>query len=345
VSGKEQPCSRGLGVVVAIDSAGCTHSRRSVLGILATALATITPSLAQGQSQQAIRLNVPFSPGTGPDLLARILSEELRQRWNQPVIVENKPGASGNIGTDLAARAAPDGHALLVTVNTFVMNASLYRAIPYDPEKSFMPIVEIATGVLALAVHPSLNVTTFAELIALARGKPGEVNYASPGRGTPQHLAMELLKLTAQINLTHIPYPGSAGALKDLAGGHVSAMFLPIHTALPLAETGQIRILAVGSQARAPQAAQVPTLAELGVTGFDVDLWYAVLAPAGTPKAIVDRYNAVFNDILAQPGVREVLGKQGLIAQGGTPERLAELIVKDRQRWAKVVKDAEITSE
>ena len=156
---------------------------------------------------------------------------------------------------------------------------------------------------------------------------------------------MELLKLTAQINLTHIPYPGSAGAVKDLAGGHVSAMFLPIHTALPLAETGQIRILAVGSQARAQQAAHVPTLAELGVTDFDVDLWYAVLAPAGTPKDIVDRYNAVFNEILAQPGVREVLGKQGLIAQGGPPERLAELIAKDRLRWAKVVKDAEITSE
>jgi len=330
---------------VAIDSASGMHSRRTVLGILAAAVAPMIPGRAHGQSQQTIRLNVPFSPGTGPDLLARILSEELRQRWNQPVIVENKPGASGNIGTDLAARAAPDGHALLVTVNTFVMNASLYRSIPYDPEKSFTPIVEIATGVLALVVHPSLNVTTFAELIALARGRPGEVNYASPGRGTPQHLAMELLKLTAQINLTHIPYPGSAGALKDLAGGHVSAMFLPIHTALPLAETGQIRILAVGSQARAPQAAQVPTLAELGVTGFDVDLWYAVLAPAGTPKAIVDRYNAVFNEILAQPAVREVLGRQGLIAQGGAPERLAELIAKDRLRWAKVVKDAEITSE
>jgi tripartite-type tricarboxylate transporter receptor subunit TctC len=325
--------------------ASCTHSRRTVLGILAMAFAPMRQGLAQGQSQQTIRLNVPFSPGTGPDLLARILGEELRQRWNQPVIVENKPGASGNIGTQAAARATPDGQTLLVTVNTFVMNASLYRSIPYDPEKSFEPIAEIATGILALVVHPSLNVTTFPEFIALARGKPGEVNYASPGRGTPQHLAMELLKLTAQINLTHIPYPGSAGALKDLAGGHVSAMFLPIHTALPLAETGQIRILAVGSQARAPQAAQVPTLAELGVTGFDVDLWYAVLAPAGTPKAIVDRYNVVFNEILAQPGVREVLGKQGLIAQGGAPERLAELIAKDRLRWAKVVKDAEITSE
>jgi tripartite-type tricarboxylate transporter receptor subunit TctC len=324
-------------------SADCTPSRRAVLGILAAGFAPMRQGLAQ--SQQTIRLNVPFSAGTGPDLLARILSEELRQRWNQPVIVENKPGASGNIGTQAAARANPDGLTLLVTVNTFVMNASLFKSIPYDPEKSFEPIAEIATGVLALVVHPSLNVSTFAELIALARSKPGEINYASPGRGTPQHLAMELLKLTAQIDLTHIPYPGSAGAVKDLAGGHVSAMFIPVHTALPLAEAGQIRILAVGSQARAQRAPQVPTLAELGVTGFDVDLWYAVLAPAGTPKDIVDRYNAVFNEILTEPRVREILDRQGLLAEGGTPERLAQLIARDLPRWAKVVKDAQITSE
>lgn len=303
------------------------------------------PGLAQGQSHQTIRLNVPFTPGTGPDLLARILSEELRQRWNQAVIVENKPGASGNIGTQAAAHAAPDGQNLLVTVNTFVMNASLFPSIPYDPEKDFVPIAEIATGVLALVVHPSLNVNTFAELIALARSKPGQINYASPGRGTPQHLAMELLKLTAQIDLTHIPYAGSAGAVKDLVGGFVSAMFLPVHTALPLAEGGQIRILAVGSKARAHQAPQVPTLAELGVTDFDVDLWYGVLAPAGTPKDIVERYNAAFNQILAEPNVRTLLDKQGLVAQGGPPSRLAELIAKDRPRWAKVVKDAQITAE
>src|ERR1700754_1870596 len=320
-----------------------TPSRRTMLGILATAFIPIGQSLAQ--SQQTIPLNVPFTAGTGPDLLPRILGEELRQRWNQPVIVENKPGASGNIGTQAAARAAPDGQTLLVTVNTFVMNASLYRAIPYDPETSFVPIVEIATGVIALVVHPSLNVGTFAELLALARAKPGEINYASPGRGTPQHLAMELLKLKAQINLTHIPYAGSAGAVKDLAGGHVSAIFLPIHTALPLVESGNIRILTVGSQSRAQQAAQVPTLADFGVADFDVDFWYGVLAPAGTPKEVVDRYNAVFNEILAQPGVRAALDKQGLTAQGGPPERLAALIAKDRLRWAKVVKDAEISAE
>ena len=330
---------------MAIDFASSTHSRRTVLGMLATSLAALRPDLVIGQSQQTIRLNVPFTAGTGPDLLARILSEELRQRWNQPVIVENKPGASGNIGTQAAAQAAPDGQTLLVTVNTFVMNASLYPSIPYDPERDFVPIAEIATGVLALVVHPSLNVATFAELIALARSKPGAINYASPGRGTPQHLAMELLKLTAQVNLTHIPYAGSAGAVKDLAGGHVSAMFLPVHTALPLVQAGQIRILAVGSKTRAPQASQVPTLAELGVADYDVDLWYAVLAPAATPRAIVERYNAVFNEILAQPGVKALLDKQGLIVQGGPPERLGELIARDRARWAKVVKDAQISAE
>src|SRR5436309_4047044 len=307
---------------------GATHSRRTMLGMLALAFAPMRQSLAQGPSQQTIHLTVPFTAGTGPDLLARLLGEELRQRWNHPVIVENKPGASGNIGTQAAARAAPDGQTLLVTVNTFVMNASLYRAIPYDPELSFVPIVEVASGVLALVVHPSLDVGSFAEFLAAARAKPGAINYASPGRGTPQHLAMELLKLTAQVDLTHIPYAGSAGAVKDLAGGHVSAMFLPVHTALPLVESGNIRILAVGSQTRAHQAPQVPTLAELGVTGFDVDLWYAVLAPAGTPKEIVERYNAVFNDILAQPGIRAALDRQGLVAQGGPPERLAELIAK-----------------
>jgi tripartite-type tricarboxylate transporter receptor subunit TctC len=319
------------------------YSRRTMLAMLAAAAAPAGRSLAQ--SQQTIHFTVPFTAGTGPDLLARILAEELRQRWNQPVIVENKPGASGNIGTQAAARAAPDGQTLLVTVNTFVMNASLYRAIPYDPETSFVPIVEIATGVIALVVHPSLGVGSLAEFLAAARAKPGAINYASPGRGTPQHLAMELLKLKAQVDLTHIPYAGSAGAVKDLAGGHVSAMFLPVHTALPLVESGNIRILAVGSRKRAHQAPQVPTLAELGVADFDVDFWYGALAPAGTPKEIVERYNAAFNEILAQPGIRASLDKQGLVAQGGPPEQLAALIASDRARWAKVVKDAEISAE
>ena len=210
----------------------------AALGALALVLAG--PALAQKLSDRTIFIVVPFTPGTGIDVLARIVGEELRQRWNQPVVIENKPGASGNIGTQGAARAEPDGHTIMMTVNTFVMNASLYKSLPYDPLRSFTPIVEVATGALALAVHPSVAAKSLPELSAAAKAKPGEITYASPGRGTPQHLAMELFKLTAQVDLKHVPYSGSAGAVRDLVGGHVKAMFIPVHTVLPLAQDGQL---------------------------------------------------------------------------------------------------------
>jgi tripartite-type tricarboxylate transporter receptor subunit TctC len=323
--------------------------RRQLLSALTSAvLATLClpgQSNAQRLSDRPITLVVPFTAGTGPDLLARTLSEELRQRWNQPVVVENKAGASGNIGSQTVARAEPDGHTLMVTVNTFVMNASLFKSIPYDPQKSFAPIVELATGDVALVVHPSVPAKSVTEFVQWAKSRGGDVNYASPGRGTPQHLAMELLKLETKIDMKHVPYTGAAGALKDLVGGHVSAMFLPVHTALPLAQDNQIRILAVGSEQRSPVAPNAPTLVEEGLPNLQVDLWFGLLAPAGTPKEILDRYNAVVNEILATPRVREALQKQGLTAQGGPPERLAALIAKDQPRWAKVVQDAGITPE
>jgi tripartite-type tricarboxylate transporter receptor subunit TctC len=303
------------------------------------------PAGAQRLSDRTIFIVVPFTPGTGIDVLARIVGEELRQRWNQAVVIENKPGASGNIGTQAASRAEPDGHTLMMTVNTFVMNASLFKSLPYDPVKSFEPIVEVATGALALAVHPSVAAKSARELIAEAKARPGDITYASPGRGTPQHLAMELFKLTAGVDLKHVPYTGSAGAVKDLVGGHIKAMFIPVHTVLPLVHDNQVRVLAIGSDKRSPMAPNVPTLAEEGVSGFDVDLWYGLFAPAGTPKEIVQRYNAAVNEILATPKVKEALDKQGLIAIGGPPERLRDLVAKDLARWAKVVKEAGITAE
>ena len=318
---------------------------RAAAALAALALVLAAPALAQRLSDRTIFIVVPFTPGTGIDVLARIVGEELRQRWNQPVVVENKPGASGNIGTQGAARAEPDGHTIMMTVNTFVMNASLYKSLPYDPVKSFAPIVEVATGALALAVHPSVAAKSLPELIAAAKAKPGEITYASPGRGTPQHLAMELFKLTAQVDLKHVPYTGSAGAVKDLVGGHVKAMFIPVHTVLPLAQDGQLRVLAIGSEARSGLAPAVPTLAEEGMTGFDVDLWYGLLAPAATPPEIVERYNTAVNEILATPRVKEALEKQGLAAVGGSPERLRDLLAADLARWARVVKDAGITAE
>jgi tripartite-type tricarboxylate transporter receptor subunit TctC len=322
-------------------------ARRNFIAALgATAFgAAARPIWPQGLSQRPVFIVVPFTAGTGIDILARILGEELRQRWNQRVVIENRPGASGNIGTAAVARAAPDGHMLMMTVNTFVMNASLFKQLAYDPEKDFEPIAEVATGALALVVHKSVPATSARELIAAAKAKPGQIDYASPGRGTPQHLAMELFKLSTGTDLTHVPHSGSAPAVQNLVGGHVGAMFLPVHTVLPLAEEGQVRILALGSERRSPLAPGVPTLAEEGVSGFDVDLWYGLLAPAGTPADIVARYNTAVNEILATPHVKEALEKQGLVARGGAPERLAELIARDKLRWAKVVNDAKLAAQ
>jgi tripartite-type tricarboxylate transporter receptor subunit TctC len=320
-------------------------TRRTLLATLAASVSLIGEASAQRLSERPIMIVVPFTPGSGPDVLARIVGEELRKRWNQPVVIDNRPGASGNLGAGFAAKAAPDGHTLVLSVNTFLMNAALYKSMPYDPVKSFDPIVELATGALALAIHPSVPAKTTRELIDYAKAKPGDLTYASPGRGTPQHLAMELFKLTAGVDLRHVPYTGSAGAVKDLAGGHVNAMFIPVHTVLPLAADNQVRLLALGSQQRSSLAPELATLSEQGLSGFEVDLWYALSAPAGTPKDIIDRYNAVVNEILASADVKDQLAKQGLVPVGGTPQQLADLIQKDLPRWAKVVKDAGIQIE
>ena len=299
---------------------------------------------AQGLSDRTVTFNVPFTPGSGPDSLARILAEELRQRWKQPVIIENKAGASGNIGTQATAKATPDGHTILITTNPFVMNTSLFKSLPYDPQTSFVPLVEIATGTLALAVHPSLGVSNVAELLAAAKARPGAIDYASPGRGTPQHLAMELFKLTAAVDMKHIPFTGSAGAVQALTGGHVPAMIVPVHTALPLVESGNIRLLAVTSARRSELAPTVPTFTELGLS-VDVDLWYAALAPAGTPPAIQQRYVEAFNEILSRPSVRATLAKQGLVPVGGPAQTLADRLSRDRPRWARVIEEARITAD
>ena len=326
-------------------SAFNTFLKATLLLFLAVAVpASLMPAAAQ-QAGRTITIVVPYTPGTGIDILARLLGEELQKRWGQSVVVENKPGASGNIGTQQVARSAPDGHTLLMAANTFVMNASLFKSVPYDPQTSFAPIAEVATGSIALVVHPSLAATNVRELIADAKARPGQINYASPGRGTPQHLTMELFKLTAGVSLTHVPYSGSAGAVRDLVGGHVGAMFLPLHTALPLVADKQIRLLALGGSRRSALAPDTPTLEEQGVAGFDVDLWYALLAPAGMSTELVGRYNAEINDILKQPAVSDALAKQGLQARGGTPARLAEMMASDQPRWAKVVKDAGIAPE
>jgi tripartite-type tricarboxylate transporter receptor subunit TctC len=314
--------------------------------IVALALAVLVPPRALAQQPgRPITIIVPYSPGTGIDILARALGSELSQKWGQPVVIDNKTGASGNIGTGLAARAAPDGNTLLMIAKVFVVNPSVFKTVPYDPIKSFTPIIKLATGSIVLAVHPSVPADTAQEFIQYAKARPGEINYGSPGFATPHHLAMELFKQATGTNLVHVPYKGTSNAMSDLVGNHVSAMFIPTHVALPHALANQIRLLGVASLERVPAAPAVPTLHEQGVTGFDVDLWFGLVAPAGTPAGTITRNNTVFNGFLQSPTMVAELAKQGLIASGGPPEVLRDLIVHDLVKWAKIIKDAGITAE
>ena len=292
---------------------------------------------------QPLRIIVPFTPGTGIDILARTLGQRIGDDWKSPVVVENRPGASGNIGTDAVAKAPPDGYTLLMTANTIVLNRSLFKSIPYDPVKDFTPIAPLAIGRLALVTHPSVNAKTMSEFVALAKAKPGTLNYGSPGNGTPHHLAMELFKSTTGTQLVHVPYKGTAGAVQDLLSGQIQVMFLPVHVALSQVQAGKLDMLAAGGAERASATPQVPSLAEaIGVREIDTDIWYGLYAPARTPPAIVAKLNAKVNEVLKDRQVAEVLGKQGLQPTGGTAAALDTLTRTDLERWSKVVRDARI---
>jgi tripartite-type tricarboxylate transporter receptor subunit TctC len=300
---------------------------------------------AQGLSSRAITIVVPYSPGTGPDVMARNIGEELQKRWKQAVVIDNKSGATGNIGTQIVARAAPDGHTLLMTSNPFTTNVSLFSNVPYDPIKSFEPIIGLGAGALALCVHPSVPANNVKEFIAYAKLHPGELNYASPGIGGPHHLAMELLKQVTHIDIRHVPYRSSAGATQDIVGGHVTGGFLSLSIAAPLARSNSLRILGVASKKRVPTAPELPTLAEQGVGGVEAELWFALLAPAGTPREIIVRYNDAINEIVREPHVIELAAQQGIEIRGGTPVQLAEFLARDIAVWRNVVKEAGIKAE
>jgi tripartite-type tricarboxylate transporter receptor subunit TctC len=313
----------------------------ALLGLLLAAL----PASAQDWPTKPVKIVVPFGPGSTPDVVARLIADHLQKKLGQPFVIDNKPGASGNIGTQVAARAAPDGQTLLMIAKTFVTNGNLFKNVPYDPVKSFAPVIKLATGSIVLAVHPSVPADSVPAFIQYVKARPGEVNYGSPGFATPHHLAMELFKHATQTNLVHIPYKGTSGVMSDLVGNHVSAMFVPTHVALPLAADKQIRILGVASAERVAAAPDVPTFAEQGVPGFEVDIWFGLLAPAGTPADVVMRYNDVINGFLRSPAVAEALAKQGLITAGGPPAVLGELIANDMAKWQKVIQEAGITAE
>ncbi len=304
----------------------------------------VTPARSQRLSDRPLTIIVPFSAGSGPDVLARLVGEQLRERWGQTVVIDNKPGASGNIGAAAAAKAQPDGHSLLLYINTVLLNAALARNLPFDPVKDFAPVGLIARGSLALSVNRSVDVADAKALVARSTERPDELTYASPGRGTPHHFAMELFKLRTGAKLRHVPFSGTSGAVQAFLGGHVTAMFIPIHIALEHARDGTIRLLGVGSSKRAPLAASVPTLAEQGIAGTEVDLWYGLSAPAGTPPELVQRFNNIINDMLSDAKVRTALDQQGLSPAGGTTKAFADLIAEDLPRWKDVVQRAGLTA-
>ena len=295
--------------------------------------------------QRVITIIVPYSPGTGPDILARALGQKLAERWGVGVVIDSKPGASGNIGTELAAKAPADGYTLMMTATTFALNAALTKAARYDPLRSFAPVSLVATGALAFAVGDKTPAKTMREFTALAKVRPGELNYASTGNGTPQHLTMELFKLNAGIDVTHVPYKETAGAIRDLAGDHVNAMILPVHTVAPLVQSGKVRVLAVFSNQRSPVFANVPTLQEEGFGNVEIYVWYGLMAPAATPPDIVNKLNSEMNAILALAEVKEMLGRQGLTPVGGRPDKLTELIKSDFERWTRVIAEAKIKAD
>jgi len=321
--------------------------RMGVLVFLAAmgGAAAAQPPATDAAAQAPLRLVVPFTPGTGIDLIARAVGSRLGERLGRPVVVDNRAGASGNIGTEAVVRAAPNGSTLLVSVNTLVMNRRLYPLLPFDPVKDLVPVSLTSWGQLLLVASPKSGYRSAADLVAGAKRRPGAINYASPGVGTPHHLSMELFKTKAGVFLTHIPYRGTAQAVSDLLGGQVDVMFLPVHVALPYVRSGKLAALAIGSDRRHPLLAHIPTLAESKAGNVNVDMWYGVFAPAGTAPDVVARLNRELRDILAAPDVRAAFETQGMDPASSTPEEFRRLVEQDAERWARLIKAQNITAQ
>jgi len=292
---------------------------------------------------RAVKAVVPYTPGSSADLIARNLGPKLSEGWKVPFVVDNRAGASGIIGVQAAGAAPADGHTVLIIADNFASAASVNRA--YDPVGDLEPVILLARGDYALMASAAFPARSVAELVSMARARPGKIFYASPGSGLPAHLMMELFKSTVGIDIVHVPYRNNAAAVTDLAGGQVSLMFASVGVALPLAEAGRIRILAAGAAKRAARTPDLPSLIEAGVKDFNVGTWFAMLVPKGTPRRIRAKLNADVAALLKEPAVADVMAKQGLAPAGGTPEELHDLIRSDFERWNRIVREANIKAD
>lgn len=321
--------------------------RRPVLLSILFCLCTIAcGALAQGEyPSRPVRIIVPSPPGGGTDIVGRVLARHLSRSFKQSFFVENKPGAGNMIGIEAAARSAPDGHTLLFVASTLALNSVLYKKVPYDPIRDFAPVTLAATAPNVLIVNTSVPAKTLAELIALAKKKPGALSYGSPGIGTSPQMCMELLKSMAGIDILHVPYKGTAPAVTDTIGGQIAGMFANALTAKPHIDSGRVRALAVSGPTRLAALPDVPTVAEAGVPGYAAMQWYGLVVPAGTPAAIVARLNAEVTRVLHTPDMKEKLAADGAEPVGSTPAEFARLIRDELEKWTKVARAAGIEAQ
>ena len=315
-------------------------------GLGAGLLMAATLTHAQNFPVKPVRVITPFTAGSAIDTLARVVGQKLGDTWGQQVVIDNRIGANGIIGTEAAAKAPPDGYTVyLGNISTLAVNPHLYLKLPYDALRDFAPVTLAATIPVVLVVHPSLPVKSVRELIPLAKAHPGQLNYASGGTGSAQHLPMEMLRVETGINIVHVPYKGLGPAFSDVLGGQVPMMFTGVSNVVPYMKTGRLRVLAIGSPKRSATLPEVPIVAEAGVPGFDFDSWTGYLVPVGTPRELIVKLHADITRTLAAPEVRDKLVTLGFDLVGGTPEAFATLIRNDIARFGKLIKAAGIKAE
>jgi len=309
--------------------------------LTAALVCAATPSLAQSFPEKPIRFVVGFTPGGPSDILARALGQKLGERWGQQVVIENRPGAGGNVAAEAVAKSAPDGYTWLLGNNSILAtNQSLYRSLGYDPVKDFAPVSLVAVQPNILVVNPQVPVHSVAELIQVAKKSPGKLNYASSGAGAAAHLAGELFKTMAGVDLVHVPYKGAQPALTDVIAGQVQVMFATSASVIPFIKAGKLRALAVTTARRSASVPDLPTVSEAGVPGFEAISWHGVVVPAATPAPLVERLNRDIVGALAQPDLRERLAALGAEVHAGTPREFADYIASEIPKWSKVVRDS-----
>jgi len=316
------------------------------LVLMALAAAAAGSAFAQaGYPSKPVRLVVPSSAGGGTDIVARIIAPDLSKRLGQQVVIDNRPGAGTMIGIEVAAKSPPDGYTLLMGLSTLAINSALYKKVPYDPQRDFAPITQAVSSASIIVVHPSVPVKTLKELIAFARARPGQINYASAGTGTYPHMTMELFLSMAQLKMVHIPYKGTGPAMIDMVAGQVATMAATILTGMPQIRAGRLRPLGITSAARSPIVPDIPTVAEAGLPGYESVQWYGMLAPARTPRDIITRLHGEATRVLQQPEIKARFAGDGADPVGSSPEEFTRYIQSELTKWAKVARDAGIQQE